>query len=627
MKSFHLRKSKKILIAVYQLWRRKKKRLLPAQTKEIQNDLRTLQEEVRKKNRDGANYMAHKCIDYANGILKKNPFEQVRDFILALAFALVFALIIRQVWFELYEIPTGSMRPTLKEKDRLIVSKTDFGINIPFTTKHLYFDPLLVKRSGIIVFTVENMDVHDPDTMYFWIFPGKKQYVKRMMGRPRDTVYFYGGKLYAIDGIGRDISDQYQLKDLEKIDHVPFIHFDGSVAVAEPFRSSAGNAYQMAVIHQMNEPVARLTAIGNNRFEGEMLHTSRIHNRKYPPVKNYSDLWGIGNYAIARIVPKEEIRKFAERNGIELDETKYYLELKHHPDLKNLELGRDFRGRIRPQFILNTSIVPLNDAHLKVLCDNLYTGRFVVKNGYAMRYQLGGQSTTASHYLTRLEGVPDGTYEFYYGKGYEIKWGGTAKPLPPNHPLMHCGAEWVRKLFNYGIDFDRRLAFGPHFDTSRFAYFRDGDLYVMGAPIFKKDDPALQAFVEKENARQSSANPQNPYQAFVDSGPPLDQNGKIDVEKIRKYGLLIPPKSYLALGDNFAMSADSRDFGFVPQGNLRGGPSFIFWPFGHRFGVPNQPSYPWLTIPNGLVWLAACICFGIWYVIHRRHHKLPLKDL
>ncbi|NGX47310.1 MAG: hypothetical protein K1000chlam3_00683 [Chlamydiae bacterium] len=627
MKSYTLRKSKKNLIAVYQLWRRKKKRLLPAQISEIQSDLRTLQEEIGKKNRDGANYMAHKCIDYGTGILKKSGFEQVRDFIFALLFALVFAFLIRQMWFELYEIPTGSMRPTLKEKDRLIVSKTDFGINIPFTTKHFYFDPSHVLRSGIFVFTVENMDVQDPDTLYFWIFPGKKQFVKRMMGRPGDTIYFYGGLLYAIDSNGKDISDQYQLKDLAKIDHVPFIHFDGDVAVGEPFRSSAGNAYRMAVIHQMNEPVARLTAVGNNRFEGEMLSLPQIHNRNVPPVKNYSDLWGIGNYAIARIVPKEEIRSFADRNGIALEEGKYYLELKHHPDLKHLELARDFRGRIRPQFILNTSIIPLDETHLKALFENIYTGRFVVKNGYAMRYQLGGQKTTATHYLTRFDGVPDGTYEFYYGKGYEIKWGGITKELPPNHPLMRYSIDWARKLFNYGIDFDRRLAFGPHFETSRYAYFRDGDLYLMGAPIFKKGDPVLEAFGAKEKERQNSANPQNPYQAFIDSGPPLDKDGQLDVEKIRMFGLLIPPKSYLALGDNYAMSGDSRVFGFVPQGNLRGGPSFIFWPPGHRFGIPNQPSYPWLTFSNVFIWVIAFICFGIWYVIHRRHHTLPLKDL
>lgn len=626
MKPYSLRKSKKILVAVYQLWRRKKKKLLPAQVGEIQNDLRTLQDEIVKKNRDGASYVAKKCVDYGNGILKKSTFVQVRDFVVALAVALIFALLIRQMWFELYEIPTGSMRPTLKEKDRLIVSKTDFGINFPFSTRHFYFDPKLAMRSGIIVFTVENLDVSDPDTRYFWIFPGKKQYVKRLMGVPEDTVYFYGGKIYAIDVDGKDVSSQYQLKSLDRVDHVPIIHFEGDVALSEPYRSPTGNAYKMAVVYQMNEPVARLTAIGNNRFEGEMISTPQIHNRNSPPVKNYSDLWGIGNFAYARIVPKEEVRQVADRHGFVLEEGKNYLELKHHPDLKHIENGRDRFGRIRPQLILNTSIIVLDDAHMKTLFENLYTGRFVVKNGYARRYQLGG-SSAATHNLIRLEGVPDGTYEYYYGQAYQIKWQGYTKKLSKNHPLMQFGPELTKKLFNCGIDFNRGYVLGPRFDTQRFAYYRDGDLYLMGAPIFQKKDPLLKEFVSKETEKQSSANVQNPYGAFIDAGPPLDKEGKLDVEKVRQFGLRIPKESYLALGDNFAMSGDSRCFGFVPQGNLRGGPSFIFWPPGPRFGVPNQPPYPWLTLPNVLIWLLGLTGFGIWYVIHRRHHRIPLKDL
>lgn len=627
MKSYSLRKSKKILIGVYLLWRKKRKKLLSAQSKEIQSDLLALQESIQKKSKDNASYLAHKCIDYAGGILKKRRFEQIKDFILALIVALFFALLIRQMWFELYEIPTGSMRPTLKEKDRLIVSKTDFGINFPFTTKHLYFDPTLVLRNGIIVFTVENMDVRDPDTMYFWVFPGKKQYVKRMMGAPGDTIYFYGGQIYAINEEGKDVSSKYQLPELTKIDHIPFIHFDGNVSVDEPFRSEGDNAYRMTIIHQMNEPIARLTMIGNNRFEGEMLYTPQIHNRNAPPVRNYSDLWGIGNFAKARIIRRDEIKKFAQRNNIELGDATFFIELKHHPDFKQIELCRDFAGRVRPQFALHTSIIPLDDKHMKALFDNMYTARFVVKNGYARQYRLGGNRNTATHYLTRFEGVPDGTYEFYYGSGYEIKWGGVARKLPPHHPLMQMRDERVRKLFNYGIDFDRRFAMSSQFITNRFAYFRDGDLYLLGAPIYKKNDPALIQFTYGEKERQAQANPQNPYIGFLDEGPPLNAEGKLDTKKIQQFGLLIPPKSYLALGDNFAMSSDSRDFGFVPEGNLRGGPSFIFWPPGQRFGRPNEPIHPWLTIPNVVIWVVGIVGLFSWYVVHRRHHSLPLKDL
>ena len=325
---------------------------------------------------------------------------------------------------------------------------------------------------------------------------------------------------------------------------------------------------------------------------------------------------------------KDEVRPLAAKLNFPLKQ-EYYLEIRHHPNLKNLVLGKDQYGRLRPQFNLSQSIIPVDEAHMKSLFESLYTARFVVKNGYATRYVAGGKYNLSGHhhFLTRLENVPDGTYEFYHGQAYKITWGGMLKKLDERHPLMRFSSELVRKLFNFGIDFDKRFAFDIHQGTGRFAYFREGDLYTMGAPIFKKGEPALEAFVASEKGKAEAANSQNPYVPFVDTGPPLDAEGNLDTDLIKRYGLRIPPEMYLALGDNFANSGDSREFGFVPQGNLRGGPSFIFWPFGSRFGPPNQPPYPCLTLPNIIVWCVALICLGFWYRNYRRHHQLPLKDL
>ena len=40
----------------------------------------------------------------------------------------------------------------------------------------------------------------------------------------------------------------------------------------------------------------------------------------------------------------------------------------------------------------------------------------------------------------------------------------------------------------------------------------------------------------------------------------------------------IPEGNYFALGDNSAQSSDSRNWGFVPQGNMVGKAFFIWWP-------------------------------------------------
>jgi signal peptidase I len=72
------------------------------------------------------------------------------------------------------------------------------------------------------------------------------------------------------------------------------------------------------------------------------------------------------------------------------------------------------------------------------------------------------------------------------------------------------------------------------------------------------------------------------------------------------------------------MSGDSREFGFVPEDNLKGGPTFIFWPPGSRWGVPNQKGYPWWNLPRVIVWtlgVGAMIGSSLYY---RRKHKKPL---
>jgi len=44
--------------------------------------------------------------------------------------------------------------------------------------------------------------------------------------------------------------------------------------------------------------------------------------------------------------------------------------------------------------------------------------------------------------------------------------------------------------------------------------------------------------------------------------------------------LKIPPNNYFVLGDNRAVSSDSRDWGFVPKANIIGRAAFIYWPLG-----------------------------------------------
>ena len=126
MKNYRLRKSLHVFRHVLHLYKRKKKKLPELQKKEIVKTLNHLQEEILNRDREEASRYAHAAEDIAKSYLFKKPLERFRDFILALVFALVVATLVRTMWFEFYEIPTGSMRPTLHESDRLVVSKTTF---------------------------------------------------------------------------------------------------------------------------------------------------------------------------------------------------------------------------------------------------------------------------------------------------------------------------------------------------------------------------------------------------------------------------------------------------------------------------------------------------------------------
>lgn len=619
-KWFQLRKIKKFLFAAHHRFQKVERKLEPPIQTEIKTRLLELQEAILSKNTDRCKLLTTSIQSLYKQYLKKSLFEQLRDFIFGIGVALCVAILIRQVWFELYEIPTGSMRPTFKEQDRLSVSKTDFGINYPLRPGHFYFNPDLIKRNNIVIFTTEDMDIREADTVYFYLFPGKKLLVKRLIGKPGDTLYFYGGQIYGIDGSDRDITPELQLPELAKIDHIPFISFEGTHISTTS--SVIPGVYSPVMIYQMNEPIARLYALSPTQARGELLPRVLKQNREI----QYDQLWGIGNFAMARLLTKEQVRVLTDQDPSQMEEGVLYLELRHHPSLSGAHMGSDVMHRLRPFVGLSTSVIPLQEKHLKTIMQNLYTARFTIEKGIGYRYGINPKKYGTQAFFPYLPGIPDGTYEFYYGKAFAIRWQGISHELPPSNPLYWFDAQRTQLFFNIGMEFDTR--YNPQSKEqsvypSRYAYFRDGDLYLMGAPMISKDDPALTRFIEREKKRQATS--RISYHPFTDQGPPFLPTGELDIETIKKYGLTVPPASYLVLGDNHANSGDSREFGFVPEANLRGGPVFIFWPPGSRFGVPNQPPYPLFNPGRLFIWALALIGFGTWGILHYRKTRLPLK--
>jgi signal peptidase I len=614
MKQRWLRKQ---LVNGLHLLERQKKRGM--EEKELEEDLVALDQFLQQKKYEEATPHAERIAQRLKDSRRRSFLGKSLEFVISLAAAILVAALIRQCWFELYEIPTGSMRPTFKEKDRVLVSKTAFGINIPFTTGHLFFSPDRVKRGSVVVVTAEGLDMPDVDATYFGIFPGKKRYVKRCVALPGDWVYFYGGDLFCLSADGKTVHRLQSDPSIPHREYIPFLSsFEGRVETVAPSPFSRHRTY---LLKHMDKPLGRIEANPDGSIntqipqDGSWVHEfSTDKSHQYP--RSIGEFWGIHNFAICRLIQPEDLSKEATRLGYEDTKALLWLELKHSPTLP--PTGKTKQSSF-PLLITSHSWIPLHSDHCEQLAQGLYTARLVVQNGHVRRYHYEVENGPT---IPLPVSIPDGCYEFYNGKAYEISSGGTSTLLPESHPIYPKTPKELAFWFNAGIDASAEcLVPSSRYMPTRFAYFRNGDLYVMGTSVFRKGDSVLKLFEGREITRQAK---DYSYFAFQDMGSP--DSLPVDFSFIQHFGYKVPDGHYLLMGDNPAMSVDSRFFGPVPEANIQGTPVLLFWPFGNRWGIPSQPSVPpsVYTVVFFVITGAAIVIYGIY---RHRKTKQALENL
>lgn len=104
----------------------------------------------------------------------------IRGWVVSLAAAVLLATSFKSVIADWNVVPSGSMRPTIIEGDRIFVNKLAYDLKVPYTTRHLarWADPA---RGDIVVF-------YSP-------LDGTRL-VKRVMGLPGDHIFMRRNRLF-----------------------------------------------------------------------------------------------------------------------------------------------------------------------------------------------------------------------------------------------------------------------------------------------------------------------------------------------------------------------------------------------------------------------------------------------
>lgn len=116
--------------------------------------------------------------------------EEIVDLAKTVFYAVAIALVLRIVVFQPFNIPSGSMKPTLEVGDFLFVSKPTYG----YSRASLIYPFTRMDMRGRI------LSSHGPDRGEIVVFKarkdGNKDYIKRVVGMPGDEIRMIGGLLH-----------------------------------------------------------------------------------------------------------------------------------------------------------------------------------------------------------------------------------------------------------------------------------------------------------------------------------------------------------------------------------------------------------------------------------------------
>jgi len=151
----------------------------------------------------------------------------VREYVEAIAIAILLALVIRTLIVQAFTIPSGSMMDTLLVGDYILVNKFLFGPEVPLTDYRL---PALrlPYRGDIIVFKYPQDE--------------KRDFIKRIVGTPGDTVQVRGQQVLIN---GQALDEPYVRRNPGALSHTSSPSFCGYAYACEPLVVPADSYFVM----------------------------------------------------------------------------------------------------------------------------------------------------------------------------------------------------------------------------------------------------------------------------------------------------------------------------------------------------------------------------------------------
>lgn len=198
--------------------------------------------------------------------------EEAIDLAKTVVYAVAIALVLRFVVFQPFNIPSGSMEPTLEVGDFLYVSKPTYGYSrasliYPFTRMNVHGRIMAGRgpeRGEIVVFKARR--------------DGNKDYIKRVIGLPGDEIRMKGGLLH-INGVpvekefvGMVKTDCGRYRDVEAPRYRETLP-NGVSYVVQECDEDAGN---LDFIGPFHVPSGHYFMMGDNRDQSQDSRTPQV---------------------------------------------------------------------------------------------------------------------------------------------------------------------------------------------------------------------------------------------------------------------------------------------------------------------------------------------------------------